>query len=128
MPTTVLVERLLSCFDPFYILDLDVETDDPMSYDPIVEFSTFDQRTRDYHLGRIRYFVDRLLLGEELDPVEIDNACAGMRVLPVPVLLDGHHRLCAAAIVGARAVRASYGGRVDVKNWLSGRRASRPEE
>lgn len=128
MSITILVERLLSCFDPFDVLDLDSEKDDPLSCDPIAEFRTFNRRTRRYHLGRIHYFINRLLLGEELDPVEIDNACAGRYILPIPILLDGHHRLCAAVIVGERTIQTNYGGRVDVKNWLSGRRAQRPKE
>lgn len=130
MPTRILVERLLRNCDPFAVLGLTTlsgaQIADPMDYEPITEHQPYHRRSAQYHLGRIRYFVELLLLGEEVDPVEVDNRCWGLTILPEPVILDGHHRLCAALTVGQETVLANYGGRVDVLRWLAGKRRTRP--
>lgn len=127
MPTDVLVKRLLAICNPFPVLGLTAD-DDPMDYDPVVQHRSYHRRTRRYHLGRIHYFAESMLLGEEIDPIEVNNECWGTRILPDPILLDGHHRFCAAAIIGRRTLRVNYGGRTDVLDWLRGARTRRPRE
>ena len=82
--------------------------------------------TRAWDYGRIRYFYERLLFGEVLDAVEVDNECDLMRILPVPVLLDGHHRLAASHLAGAPIISVSYSGRLDLLRYLTGARKTRP--
>lgn len=119
--------------DPFVVLGLSdvfhtpLLIADPMDYDPATRYQPYSRRTRRYHFGRVRYFTELLLLGEKLDPIVVDNACWNLRVLPIPVVLDGYHRLCAAILVGKQTIRASYSGRIDVLRWLEGKRKKCPE-
>ncbi len=82
--------------------------------------------TRAWDYGRVRFFYEQILAGSTLDAIEIDNACDGGRIYPVPILLDGHHRLAASHLAGARTIRVSYGGRVDLLRYLSGARKTCP--
>ena len=82
--------------------------------------------TRAWDYGRIRHFYERLLAGETLDAIEVDNECNFGRIYPVPVLLDGHHRLAASHLAGAQIILASYGGRVDLLRYLTGARKTCP--
>jgi hypothetical protein len=84
--------------------------------------SGMDFRDREYRwdLGRIRYFVEQLERGAKLDPIEIDNQCDRGHIYG-PILLDGHHRLCAAALLRTPTIRAVYGGRVDTLKYLTGK-------
>lgn len=59
-----------------------------------------------------------LLRGQKLDPIELDNACYGGHVAPEVVLLDGHHRLIAHALIGRARIDCRYGGRVDLLRYL----------
>jgi hypothetical protein len=81
-----------------------------------------------WHWGRIRYFYEMLRSGEALDPIVLDNKCANGHVYPILVLVDGHHRLCAADLAEAQTIPVLYSGRVDLLKWLEGKRAKRPEE
>lgn len=81
-----------------------------------------------YDRGRVRYFVDQLNLGVELDPIEIDNDCGHRCIYPVPLVLDGHHRLWAYHLVGREHIPVTYGGRQDVLDYLTGRRTRPPTE
>ena len=76
--------------------------------------------------GRIRFFYERLLAGDPLDAIEVDNVCDHGRIYPEPILLDGHHRLAASHLAGTRIILASYGGRVDLLRYLTGARKTRP--
>lgn len=87
---------------------------------------TRKQPTRAWDYGRIRHFYERLLTGETLDAIEVDNECDFGRIYPVPILLDGHHRLAASHLAGARIILASYGGRVDLLRYLTGARKTCP--
>ena len=82
------------------------------------------KRAWDY--GRIRFFYERLLAGDTLEAIEVDNVCHAGRIYPEPVLLDGHHRLAASHLAGAPAILASYGGRVDLLRYLTGARKTCP--
>lgn len=90
------------------------------------EERTRKQPTRAWDYGRIRYFYECLLTGKTLNAIEIDNECNFGRIYPVPVLLDGHHRLAAAYLAGAQVILASYGGRIDLLRYLTGARKTCP--
>ena len=86
------------------------------------EDRTRKRPTRAWDYVRIRYFYELLLAGELLDAIEVDNECNWGRVYPVPVVLDGHHRLAASHLAGAPIIRVNYGGRVDLLRYLTGKR------
>jgi hypothetical protein len=87
---------------------------------------TRKQPTRSWDYGRIRHFYERLLAGDTLDAIEVDNECIFNRIYPEPILLDGHHRLAASHLASTRIILASYGGRVDLLRYLTGARKTCP--
>ena len=90
------------------------------------DWRTWHRVKRAWDYGRIRHFVEHLQAGGSVDPIEIDNACNGGRIYPVPVLFDGHHRLAAAHLAGVRTIPAHYSGRVDLLRYLKGLRKTAP--
>lgn len=82
--------------------------------------------TRSWDYGRIRHFYERLLTGETLDAIEVDNQCDFGHIYPVPILLDGHHRLAASHLAKSSIILVSYGGRLDLLRYLTGRRKTCP--
>lgn len=87
---------------------------------------TCKQPPRAWDYGRIRYFYEQLLAGEALDAIDVDNECEWGRIYPIPVVLDGHHRLAASHLAGAPMICVNYGGRIDLLRYLTGRRKSCP--
>jgi hypothetical protein len=88
------------------------------------ETRTWKQPRRAWDYGRIRFFYDQLLAGHTLDAIEIGTVCDRGHIYPEPIVLDGHHRLAASKLAHARTILASYGGRVDLRDYLTGRRPS----
>ena len=91
------------------------------------DIRTRKQPSRAWDYGRIRFFYEQLLAGVVLDPITIDNECYNNQIYPVPILLDGHHRLAAAHLAGVPTICASYGGRLDLLRYLTGTRKTCPE-
>lgn len=87
---------------------------------------TRKQPTRAWDYGRIRHFYEQLLAGVTLDAIEVDNECNWGRIYPIPVLLDGHHRLAASHLSRASRILVSYGGRLDLLRYLTGARKTCP--
>lgn len=125
----LLVTRLENLWDPFRVLDLEPQdVADLSNVEPITEYAKeVHARSKDYHRGRIRHFLDRLKLGEELNPIEVDNECNGGHIYAIPVLEDGNHRLCAYILAGREVISAYYGGRMDLLEYLEGERDTLPE-
>jgi hypothetical protein len=123
MINRLLTQRLISLYDPFKALNLPrnirLATVEPLGYS--------EKRDARYDRGRVRYFLEALQDGQELEPIAIDNTCVGMRVLPEPVLLDGHHRLIAYVLSGRKRIPSSYSGRVDLLRYLEGKRKTCPQ-
>lgn len=90
------------------------------------EARTRKRPTRAWDYGRIRHFYERILGGDTLDAIEVDNVCDHGRIYPEPILLDGHHRLAASHLAGRRIILASYSGRVDLLRYLTGTRKTCP--
>lgn len=90
------------------------------------EARTRKQPSRAWDYGRIRFFYERLLAGETLDALEVDNECDLGRIWPVSVLLDGHHRLAATHLAKVSYIRVLYGGRLDLLRYLTGARKTCP--
>jgi hypothetical protein len=77
--------------------------------------------------GRIRFFYERLLAGETLEAIDVDNRCDWGHIYAEPVLLDGHHRLAASHLAQAPIILANYGGRIDLLRYLTGARKICPD-
>jgi hypothetical protein len=76
-------------------------------------------RSAVWHAGRVRYLMQH---PEELEhPIDIDCECVRGQVLAVPIILDGWHRYSAHRMLKSRVVPASFGGRVDLARYLSGK-------
>jgi len=59
-------------------------------------------------------------------PIEMDNHCYEGKVYPLPVLLDGWHRFFTHLLLKKEKIAVSYGGRVDLLNYLTGKRKTPP--
>ena len=121
----ILIERLREFYDPFDALGIDAE--DCEGATPEHRFrADFQFRDRNYHCQRTAFFYNEVKAGTVLPPIEMDNQCAGGHVLPEPIVIDGHHRLCGAILAGATTIHASYSGREDVLRYLTGASRRRP--
>jgi hypothetical protein len=81
-----------------------------------------------WDIRRARFFYDQLLAGATLDPINLDNVCCGVHIYAQPVIIDGHHRLGASLIAGVRTILVHYGGRIDLRDYLTGRRRTCPAD
>ena len=95
----------------------------PDPYGDTYMYQPIECKSNDWHIGRIIYFINH---PEEIRDVEIDNMCNGMEILPIPVIVDGHHRFAAARWLydqgKLKEIHCMYGGRVDVLEYLQGKR------
>lgn len=94
---------------------------------PQLEHVDYDQRSSNYHVGRVRYFVDRLRSGEAVEAIELDAYCSGMYI-GGPIVVDGHHRLMAHWILRKRRIQVSFSGRLNVLKYLKGNRRTPPPD
>lgn len=126
MSVTILVDRLLDHYDPFSGLGINEETVRTRLFDVRTQRHFMDREdTLDWHIGRIAHFVQLFWEDEMPDPIEIDAVCDRGHIYG-PTVVDGHHRLCAAKIANAKKIKAIYGGRIDVRDFLTGRRKTYP--
>jgi hypothetical protein len=89
---------------------------------------TWEQPTVAWDMGRIRYFYEEIVAGRTVDPIEVDNECANGCIYAHPIVLDGHHRLAGSWLAKAPRIPVHYSGRVDVLNYLTGRRKTPPKD
>jgi hypothetical protein len=132
----IIIERLYKLYSwwfedeetelPTHLHTLTLE--DLLKHKPISDFREEGKRPGKlaWHLGRTRYFYERLMDGEELEPIMIDNHCEGMGILPDPIITDGHHRFAAYWFANRETVPAYYSGRVDLLAYLTGEEAWAP--
>lgn len=78
-----------------------------------------------WHAARIMYLLKNPQLLE--DPISIDNQCNNGMVYPIPIILDGWHRIFAHRILGSEKLQVFYGGRVDLLRYLAGKRKKPPQ-
>lgn len=132
---SILVSRLARYYDPFSFLfeRSRAELLDGFFDVTPIEFIANAHRLdcKDYDRRRIAYFVERLRRGEPIEPIELDNDIpphrGGPPVWGPPIIIDGHHRACAATLVGRRRMECEYSGLKDTLDWLKGEgRADRP--
>ena len=78
------------------------------------------------HAARVHYIMQSPDLLKE--PIEIDCECLGSRVLNIPVVLDGWHRLHAHWLLGRKTIRVAFSGRLDLLDYLTGVTDEPPED
>jgi hypothetical protein len=123
----VLVDRLVELYDPFLRVAEPlwkkekwipkIQKAKPEPYDQ----SLGSASTR-WHAGRIKWFMDP---AHKIDAIEIDNEWATYTPVGI-VLTDGHHRLCAAVLLGLKKIPASYSGCIAMLRYLKGLRKTQP--
>ena len=128
-PHSVLVGRLLRHYDPFPQLFARRPTLAMVQKSPVVNgrvaVPDFEIPSDAWERGRIRYFMALYETGQHVDPIELDWKWGQFAPVSL-VLLDGHHRLCAASLVKLTRIPVSYGGPVDFLDYLTGERRSVP--
>lgn len=97
-------------------------TENSEPYGDTWEHSVLERRSRDWHIGRIIYFINHPM---EIRDIEIDNECSGNFILPQPIIVDGWHRYAAARWLYDKGklteIHCRYGGRADVLEYLQGK-------
>lgn len=78
-----------------------------------------------WHAARIVYLTRHI--DQMLNPICIDNQCAGGRIYPIPEILDGWHRYYAHLHLGFGRIRCTYGGLLDLLHYLEGKTDECPE-
>jgi len=73
-------------------------------------FEDFSEQTREWHLGRIKRFVNNPNL---IDPITIDDNCCGN-----VQIIDGCHRYLAKLILNHNTIDCSYSGLVSTLDYL----------
>lgn len=125
------IGRLLGKYDPFHMLGWrkpptlkEIFAHERVSFVPEEERDMADVV---WHGGRVADLVDRIRKGEDVGPIQIDNFCDAGNIYPEVVVLDGHHRLVAAYLLGVETIEAIYGGRTDLLEWLTGQSDKEPQ-
>ncbi len=80
-------------------------------------------RFNPWHIGRVLYFAEN---PDKISAISIDAVCDGGRMYAVPVCDDGNHRLMGAIIVGMKRIPSTFGGIVDLCEYLDGKTNIRP--
>lgn len=122
----VIVSRLLRYYDPFGALALNRGrvARRVLSARPR-EHLDLHCRTAAYHVGRIRWLMEHVSEWKHT-PISVDNFCDHGHFGP-PIVVDGHHRLCAAALLKRRYILATYSGLVSTLDYLTGVSRRAPE-
>lgn len=82
-----------------------------------------EQKDKQYHIDRVVYFVNN---PNEIKDIEIDNDCDNGCIYPNAIIVDGWHRLLAAKYINTNKIQVQYSGRMDVLNYLTGKRKTAP--
>jgi hypothetical protein len=93
---------------------------------PIPDYVPELDRSNSYDAGRVRWMYDRLMAGEDLDPINIDWKWWGMAPTELTIS-DGNHRWVAHVLAGKEVIPASYSGPTDCLRWLEGDNVPCPE-
>ena len=86
------------------------------------------QRTKEWHIGRILYFINH---PKEIEDIKIENICGGDFAPTVPIIMDGYHRFIAAVyryFCGEEdKIQCNYHGRKDIFDYLVGNTKYKPD-
>lgn len=98
--------------------------DDVASAEPWTKFVDEDRRRADYDCGRVRFFLDALLAGKKLHPIEFD--CSYSFGAWTPHLQDGRHRLVASIYADVTHIDVSWSGPLVIRDYIIGRTNAYP--
>lgn len=88
-----------------------------------------NRQTKSWHIGRVVYFINH---PNEIQNINIDNLIIDDYIFPVPIIIDGNHRLMAAVWLNHRnkmkTINCIYGGRLDLLDYLTGKVDECPSE
>ena len=104
-----------ACFHPSMIETAGNTNADPYSED--IAYSPFSW-SAEKHAARIRYILKTPQLMNS--PIEIDCLCNAGTILAMLVIVDGWHRLHAHWYAKRETIPATFGGRLDLWDYLRG--------
>lgn len=94
----------------------------PDPYGDTWSHPVMEHRTRDWHIGRVIYFINH---PTEIEGIYLDNFCDKDMIYPRPIIVDGNHRFLAARWLYERGelskIHCRYGGRLDILEYLQGK-------
>ena len=76
-----------------------------------------DEVDKEWHIGRILYFINN---PDKIESIVLDNVCTFSSILPIPIIIDGHHRYIATVIRNDEFIPAKYSGLVSLLEYLKG--------
>lgn len=79
------------------------------------------------HAGRILYLMSPEASASLFEPIVIDCSCDRGQVYADPIMIDGWHRYLAHRALQSETIRVSFGGLVDLAEYLNGTTDERPE-
>jgi hypothetical protein len=79
--------------------------------------------TKEWHIQRILYFVHN---PNRITPLEIECQCFNGHISTILAIEDGNHRYLAAVFLGLETIPISFGGRMDMLDYLKGERKDFP--
>lgn len=127
MPKThnIVIRRLVELWNPWEALRIEKLSYDQSWLREVEPLTKYRDKLRGpaYHKGRIRFFLERIRAKETLEPICVDNYSTEC---PIPVVDDGNHRLIACMLTHKVSVSAYYKGRVDILNYLEGKKNNFP--
>lgn len=69
---------------------------------------------------------DQIRHPDKINSIFIDNLCTHGCRWPMPVISDGNHRFMAAEHLKLHVILCKYSGRVDLRDYLTGKSDMRP--
>jgi hypothetical protein len=82
-------------------------------------------RSAEWHAARIRFIAQSKV--DLVSPITIDCMCNAGSILAIPVIVDGWHRLHAHWFLRRKSIPATFGGRLDLWDYLRGASSIVPE-
>lgn len=127
------VSRIFRLWDP--VRSLGIRLRKPLALNwlndakPISSYMEVKDRKTAYHKGRILYFLNKLREGEELDPIMVESECDPWNnyPIPLPLVVDGNHRLISYALAKKKVAPVVFSGRIDLLEYLTGKRKQCPK-
>ncbi len=111
------------------VLDMQSEENEPFGNGTTDSFIDIKSKSTKWHIGRVLYFINH---PDEIVNIDVDNLCAGLDILPIPIITDGNHRFVAAIYLHSQGkmnmVHCRYGGRIDLLNYFRGDSECCPED
>ena len=110
------VDRLLKVCNPFSAIGIPKNLDLSNVRKQKKFKSDVSNRTKFYHLGRIKYLINLLKNNKRIDPIVIHSNNYGS-----VYVADGNHRIIAAYLAKNKYIDAHFSGNIKLLDWLTGK-------